>query len=170
MKASGILSFQSSAVANLRRPWQTFRDGQIWYGLTKSGSKRHQLTSKQGNKHFYKGTRSSGVGKLNNAGNYIVDWSKVRTYVVPADISLSGLNALVSPNTPQVEQRFVGYTDGPKDAELAWKNIVDFIEYGENYDDQDLEKSEYLEEFINPKVVKQQSVEEAANDKPIESQ
>lgn len=159
MKASSVLNFQSSPVANLRRPWQTFKDGQIWYGLTKLGSKRHQLTSKQGNKHFYKGTGSTGVGKLNNAGNYIMNWSKVRTYVVPTDLYLSNMKPLVSPTTPQIEQRFVGYSDGPKDAELAWKNIVDFIEYGENYDQQDLEKNEYMEEYVNPKVVKDQTVD-----------
>lgn len=152
MRASSVLNFQASATANLRRPWQTFRDGQIWYGSIKSGSKRHTLTTKQGNKNFYKGTGSSGIGKLNNAGNYIVNWSKVRTYVVPVDLHTTNLKPLVSPNSPQIEQRFIGYKDGPKDGELAWKNIVDFIEYGENYDDQNLES--YKEEYVNPKLVK----------------
>ncbi|EGV66075.1 60S ribosomal protein L27, mitochondrial [Yamadazyma tenuis] len=156
MRASSVLNLQASATANLRRPWQTFRDGQIWYGLTKSGSKRQALTTKQGNKNYYKGTRSSGIGKLNNAGNYMVDWTKVRTYVVPADISSVSFKPLVSPNSPQLEQRYVGYADGPKDGELAWKNVVDFIEYGENYDVQDIEENEYKEEYVNPKIVQSQ--------------
>lgn len=156
MRASSVLNFQASASANLRRPWQTFKDGQIWYGIMKSGSKRHALTTKQGNKHFYKGTGSSGVGKLNNAGNYIVNWSKVRTYVVPADMYLSNLKPLVSPKSPQIQQHYIGYEDGPKDGELAWNNIVNFIEYGENYDNQDIEANGYKEEYINPKVVQSQ--------------
>lgn len=150
MKGSQVLSFQQTAVANLRRPWQTFKDGQIWYGQTKLGSKRHPLTTKQGNKHYYKGTGSAGYGKLNQYGQFIVDWAKVRTYVVPADLHSTDLKALVSPHTPQIYQKYVGYPDGAKSAELAWKNTVDFIEYGENYNDQDLEASGYLEEFVNP--------------------
>lgn len=148
-----MLNFQASVTANLRRPWQTFKDGQIWYGVMKSGSKRHSLTTKQGNKNFYKGTGSTGVGKLNDAGNYIVNWTKVRTYVVPADMHLSNMKALVSPNSPQIQQNYIGYQDGAKDGELAWNNIVDFIEYGENYDNQDIEKNGYKEEYVNPKVV-----------------
>lgn len=160
MKASSVLSFQQTATTNLRRPWQTFKDGQLWYGVMKSGSKRHPLTSKQGNKQYYKGTRSSGVGKLNNAGNYIVDWSKVRTYVTPSEMMLTGLKPLVSPNVPQTRQKYVGYSDGAKSPELAWKNIVDFIEYGEGYDDYDFESNQYLQEFINPELVKSELPED----------
>lgn len=149
MKASTNLLFQSTSATSLRRPWQTFRDGQIWYGLTTRGSKRHPLTTKQGNKHYYKGTRSSGYGKLNKSGIYIMDWSKVRTYVVPPDLQNTELKALVSPNVPQIYQRYIGYSDGPKSAELAWQNVVDFVEHGENYDNRDLEKNDYLEEYIN---------------------
>lgn len=151
MRASQVCHFQSTCVSNLRRPWQTFRDGQIWYGFTTRGSKRHPLTTKQGNKNFYKGTGSTGYGKLNKNGTYIVNWEKVRTYVVPADLYNTELKALVSPNVPEIYQKFVGYEDGVKNPELAWKNIKDFIEFGENYNDQDLEKNEYLEEFVHPK-------------------
>lgn len=150
MRPSQALNFQQSCVASLRRPWQTFRDGQIWYGLTKSGSKRHQLTTKQGNKHYYKGTRSSGYGHLNKSGHYIVNWEKVRTYCVPADLATTDLKALVSPKVPQIKQKFVGYQDGAKSPELAFDNLVKFVEYGENYADVDLEASNYLEEFEKP--------------------
>lgn len=153
MRASQVLNFQPSAAVNLRRPWQTFRDGQIWYGLTTRGSKRHPLTTKQGNKHFYKGTGSSGYGKVNRSGHYVVNWAKVRTYVVPQGLHSTDLKALVSPNVPQIYQKYVGYDDGAKSADLAWKNVRDFIEFGENYNDQDLEANQYYEEFTNPKVV-----------------
>ncbi|CUM66262.1 uncharacterized protein PRCAT00003923001 [Priceomyces carsonii] len=153
MKATDTLRFHQTCVSNLRRPWQTFRDGQIWYGYTTRGSKRHQLTTKQGNKHFYKGTGSSGYGKLNKNGSFVMNWSKVRTYVVPQDLNVSNLKPLVSPNVPQIEQKYVGYKDGIKSPELAWKNITDFIEYGENYDNIDLESNNYLEEYVHPKIV-----------------
>lgn len=154
MRASSVLNFQQSVTANLRRPWQTFRDGQIWYGMTKKGSKRHPLTAKQGNKHYYKGTGSAGYGKLDKHAQFVVNWDKVRTYVVPADINSTDLQPLVSGNVPQIYQRFVGYSDGIKSPELLWNNIKDFIEYGENYNDQDLEANEYLEEFTHPDVIK----------------
>ena len=60
-----------------------FRDGTLYYGQLKSGSKRHALTGKQGNKHYYKGTRSTGIGSWDSRGRYHINWEKVRTYVVP---------------------------------------------------------------------------------------
>lgn len=152
MRASSVLNFQHTAVSSLRRPWQTFKDGQIFYGLTKRGSKRHPLTSKQGNKDFYKGTRSSGIGFLDKHAKYIVNWDRVRTYVVPADLNSTPLKALVSGNCPQLIQRFEGYLDEMKSPELAWNNIKDFIEYGENYNDIDVEQTDFLEEFVHPDV------------------
>lgn len=71
----------------LLRPWKTYKDGTLFYGTTKSGSNRHPLTSKQGNKNYYKGTRSSGVGSFTTQGSYIVNWEKVRTYKVPAGLA-----------------------------------------------------------------------------------
>lgn len=159
MRASDVLNFQQTAVANLRRPWQTFKDGQIWYGMTTRGSKRHPLTTKQGNKHYYKGTGSTGYGKLNKAGVYIVNWSKVRTYIVPTDLHNTELKPLVSANVPQIYQKFTGYSDGMKSPELAWKNIADFVEYGENYNEQDSEESRYLEEFVNHDIHKTEQAE-----------
>ncbi|ODV77370.1 uncharacterized protein CANTADRAFT_91823 [Suhomyces tanzawaensis NRRL Y-17324] len=156
MRASAVHSFQQTAAASLRRPWQTFRDGQIWYGLTKRGNKRLPLTTKQGNKHYYKGTRSTGIGSLNSNGTYIINWEKVRTYVVPADLHNTELKALVSPKVPQIYQKYVGFQDGAKSPELAFDNVVNFIEHGENYNDVDLEQSNYLEEFVSSKVKEQE--------------
>lgn len=156
MRASQILNFQSTAAINLRRPWQTFKDGQLWYGQSKSGSKRHALTTKQGNKHYYKGTRSSGIGRLNAAGRYIVNWDKVRTYVVPASLNSTNLKALVSPRTPQIKQKLEGYQDNWKSPEFALDSVIDFVEYGENYSNQDLEKQEYLEKYVSSKLREQQ--------------
>lgn len=155
-------SFHTTSAVLLRRPWQTFKNGQLWYGNMKTGSKRHALTTKQGNKHYYKGTGSSGYGQLNKNGKYVVNWTKVRTYVVPLDLAQTNLKPLVSPFVPQVRQTFVGYDDGFKSADLTWQKIVDFIEYGENYDAVDAALNGYLEEYVNPDSIKQQPAETEA--------
>lgn len=162
MRASSVLNFQLAVSASLRRPWQTYRDGQIWYGQTKLGSKRHPLTTKQGNKHFYKGTGSSGYGKSNRNGDYVVNWNKVRTYVVPSALNSTELNALVSPNTPEIKEKYIGYHDGPKNPELAFQKIIDFIELGENYNNSDLEQAGYYEEIVHPDIVKSEFDQETA--------
>ncbi|RKP31272.1 hypothetical protein METBISCDRAFT_22586 [Metschnikowia bicuspidata] len=154
MKASQPSFFQLSISNFLRRPWHRNKDGTLWYGQFKTGTKRHPLTTKQGNKTFYKGTRSNGYGKLNSAGHFIMDWQKVRTYVVPADLKTTNLKCLVLPNTPQIRQVYKGYKEGALDPELAWQNIKDFIEFGVNYSDNhvDLEKNDYLIEVVNPNL------------------
>lgn len=43
---------------------------------------RLRLTTKQVNRGYYKGTRSGSMGFFYYR-NYIIDWRKVRTYVVP---------------------------------------------------------------------------------------
>lgn len=48
---------------------------------------RLRLTTKQVNKGYYKGTRSGSMGFwANNGSTYIIDWKKVRTYVVPENL------------------------------------------------------------------------------------
>lgn len=87
----------------------------------------------------------------------MVNWQKVRTYVVPSEMNDGTLKALVSGNVPQIHQRFDGYSDGIKSPELIWQNIKDFIEYGENYNDVDLEKTDYLEVLTHPDLEKKQA-------------
>lgn len=41
------------------------------------------LTTKDIKKGFYKGTGSGSMGRHTRFGGYIIDWKKVRTYVVP---------------------------------------------------------------------------------------
>lgn len=85
-------------INQLLRPWKTFKDGTLFYGTTKNGSKRHPLTSKQGNKNYYKGTRSSGIGSHTAYGKYTINWEKVRTYVVPAGLSNTDVSFIKSLN------------------------------------------------------------------------
>ncbi|KAI5966244.1 MRPL27 [Candida pseudojiufengensis] len=152
MRASQILSFQATAQTALRRPWKTFRDGSLYYGQLKSGSKRHPLTTKQGNKHYYKGTRSTGIGHLDSRGRYHIDWNKVRTYVVPVGLNTTDLKPLVSPNSPQFIQKVEGYDDKFKSPELALHNAIRFVENGSNYSAIDLENEGYIERIQHPKL------------------
>lgn len=44
------------------------------------------MTTKQTNKGFYKGTGSGSMGRHTEHGGYIIEWDKVRTYVVPGGL------------------------------------------------------------------------------------
>jgi large subunit ribosomal protein L41 len=44
------------------------------------------LTTKDINKGFYKGTRTGSMGRHTKFGGYIIEWDKVRTYVVPVGL------------------------------------------------------------------------------------
>lgn len=148
MKNSRINYFVETGLQYLRRPWQTFKDGQIWYGVTKLGSKRHPLTSKQGRKGFYKGTGSSGYGKNDKNGIYRMNWNKVRTYYVPQGLEQTNLKGLVSANTPQIKQKYIGYQDEIKDGLYAFNNAVEFVEEGKQ-SGRVKSEIEYLETYEN---------------------
>jgi large subunit ribosomal protein L41 len=48
--------------------------------------RRLALTTKSANKGFYKGTGTGSVGRHTKHGNFVIEWDKVRTYVVPPDL------------------------------------------------------------------------------------
>ncbi|KAF6006553.1 hypothetical protein HII13_005030 [Brettanomyces bruxellensis] len=131
MKASAVLNFRNTALASLRRPWKTYRDGTLFYGSSKTGNKRLPLTGKQGNKNFYKGTRSSGIGHLNKRGKYKINYDKVRTFVVPETLDECVLKPLVSKNVPIPKDSFKGYKLGAVDGKLYLDKVKEFIETGE---------------------------------------
>ncbi|CCC68839.1 hypothetical protein NCAS_0B07550 [Naumovozyma castellii] len=129
MKPSTTSYFQGTSLLNLLRPWKRYRDGTIFYGYAKSGNKRTPLTTKQGNKTMYKGTRSSGIGKHTKYGEYTIDWKKVRTFTVPKFPNLE-LKPLVSHNAPELKHQFIGYKKGPLDPKLYVDKIKEFIRSG----------------------------------------
>lgn len=118
-----------SSILQLTRPWKKYRDGTLFYGLSKAGNKRTPLTTKQGNKTMYKGTRSSGIGRHTKHGQYVIQWNKVNTFVVPQFINLD-LKPLVSTNLPELKHEFSGYSKGPLDTKLYFDKLRHFIEYG----------------------------------------
>lgn len=42
-----------------------------------------RLTTKDINKGYYKGNRTGSMGRHTRFGGYVIEWHKVRTYVVP---------------------------------------------------------------------------------------
>jgi large subunit ribosomal protein L41 len=48
--------------------------------------RRLALTTKQANKGFYKGTGTGSTGRHTKHGGYVIEWAKVRTYVVPSGL------------------------------------------------------------------------------------
>jgi len=49
--------------------------------------RQFQLTTKQGPKDYYKGTRSGRMGDHTKHGGYVVNYDRVRTYVVPEGLA-----------------------------------------------------------------------------------
>lgn len=47
---------------------------------------RLRLTTKQVNGGYYKGNRTGSMGYFAKNGSYVIDWKKVRTYVVPENL------------------------------------------------------------------------------------
>lgn len=121
--------FHTSTPSLLKRPWKTYKDGTLFYGQSKAGNNRLPLSTKQGNKNFYKGTRSSGIGHISNKGKYSIDYNKVRTFVTPADMS-TPLKPLVSANVPIPKNTFKGYT-GSTDGRLWLDKVKEYIETGD---------------------------------------
>ncbi|KAI1343029.1 mitochondrial ribosomal protein L27-domain-containing protein [Xylariaceae sp. FL0016] len=81
------------------------------------------LTTKDINKGFYKGTGTGSMGRHTKYGGYIIDWNRVRTYVVP-DIENFKLTPFVTRKSEPLRGRYEGYAKGPKSPELyleRWK-------------------------------------------------
>ncbi|KAI1457029.1 50S ribosomal protein YmL27 [Annulohypoxylon moriforme] len=102
--------------------------------------RKMRLTTKDVNKGFYKGTRTGRMGRHTKHGGYVVDWSRVRTFVVPTNLEKFKVASPLPPSlqmqepkklTPYVTKvaqwtkgRYEGYSMGPKSPELyldRWK-------------------------------------------------
>lgn len=78
---------------------------------------------------MYKGTRSSGIGKHTKHGQYVIQWNKVNTFVVPKFVNLD-LKPLVSANVPELKHEYTGFKKGPLDTKLYFSKLKQFIEQG----------------------------------------
>ena len=48
--------------------------------------RRQKLTTKDVGRGFYKGNRTGAMGRHTKFGGYVIEWNKVRTYVVPPNM------------------------------------------------------------------------------------
>ncbi|KAK7931460.1 hypothetical protein PG985_002172 [Apiospora marii] len=82
------------------------------------------LTTKDINKGFYKGTGTGSMGSHTKFGGYIIDWQKVRTYVVPPGLDSFKLSPFVTRKVEPARGEYTGYAKGPKSPEMyleRWK-------------------------------------------------
>ncbi|KAJ5897413.1 hypothetical protein N7504_007701 [Penicillium tannophilum] len=68
---------------------------------------RLRFTTKQVNGGYYKGTRTGSMGQFDKKGNYVIDWKKVRTYVVPDDLDEFDLTPFVSKKVEPKRDQYV---------------------------------------------------------------
>ncbi|KAK8069750.1 mitochondrial ribosomal protein L27-domain-containing protein [Apiospora phragmitis] len=98
------------------KPRQVFRYAKAFRKLP--------LTTKDANKGFYKGTRTGSMGHHTKFGGYVIDWQKVRTYVVPPGLDLFKLSPFVTRRVEATRGEYSGYAKGPKSPQFyleRWK-------------------------------------------------
>jgi len=61
--------------------------------------RRLALTTKQAGKDYYKGNRTGSMGRHTKHGGYTIDFKKVRTYCVPADLASFTVRITTSQDT-----------------------------------------------------------------------
>ncbi|KAF8984100.1 hypothetical protein BGZ46_008821 [Entomortierella lignicola] len=77
------------------------------FGITRCimrGASRQQLTSKRGRNH-YKGTGGGAMGRHTKRGGYVIEWERVRSFVVP-DLTDFKLLPYVSRSTQKTTGAF----------------------------------------------------------------
>ncbi|KAI9838367.1 MAG: hypothetical protein M1819_005635 [Sarea resinae] len=74
--------------------------------------RRLALTTKQANGGYYKGTGSGSMGRHTKHGGYIVEWTKVRTYVCPEGLNEFPLSPFVTKRMEPLKGRFEGDKKG----------------------------------------------------------
>ncbi|KAJ9151110.1 hypothetical protein NKR23_g3309 [Pleurostoma richardsiae] len=84
-----------------------------------------RLTTKDINKGYYKGTRTGSMGRHTKYGGYVIEWHKVRTYVVPPGLDTFKLTPFVTKNmAPTWGAGRYEAKEGPRSPELylrRWK-------------------------------------------------
>lgn len=79
---------------------------------------RLRLTTKQVNGGYYKGNRSGAMGYFAKNGSYVVDWKKVRTYVVPEQLDQFKLTPFVTRRMAPTRSKYT------KELEKNGKKII----------------------------------------------
>ncbi|MCJ1459422.1 hypothetical protein MMC28_009800 [Mycoblastus sanguinarius] len=85
---------------------------------------RLPLTTKQVSNGFYKGTGSGSMGRHTKHGGYVIEWKKVRTYVVPEQLKDCKLTPFVTKRMKPTRGSFEGHAKGALSGEIyvkRWK-------------------------------------------------
>ncbi|KEY66847.1 hypothetical protein S40285_06840 [Stachybotrys chlorohalonatus IBT 40285] len=77
--------------------------------------RRIPITTKDVGRGFYKGNRTGSMGRHTKYGGYIIEWNKVRTYVVPKNLKESKLSPFVSREIRVEGGDYKGLQKGPQD-------------------------------------------------------
>ncbi|KAF6237842.1 hypothetical protein HO173_004043 [Letharia columbiana] len=83
--------------------------------------RRLPLTTKQVSNGFYKGTGTGATGRHTKHGGYVIEWRKVRTYVVPEQLKDCKLTPFVTRKMRPSKGRFEGEFKGPLSGEAYLK-------------------------------------------------
>ncbi|KAL9074225.1 MAG: hypothetical protein Q9161_002419 [Pseudevernia consocians] len=83
--------------------------------------RRLALTTKQVSNGFYKGTGTGAMGRHTKHGGYIIEWRKVRTYVVPDQLKYCKLTPFVTKKMEPTKGRFEGEPKGALSGEAYLK-------------------------------------------------
>ncbi|PHH61365.1 hypothetical protein CDD81_443 [Ophiocordyceps australis] len=84
-----------------------------------------RITTKDVGRGFYKGNRTGSMGRHTKHGGYVIEWDKVRTYVVP-DLTDFNLTPFVSRTIEAKPGDYKGLPRGPLDPYLyieQWKQL-----------------------------------------------
>ncbi|MCJ1407990.1 hypothetical protein MMC19_002062 [Ptychographa xylographoides] len=87
--------------------------------------RRLGLTTKMVTGGFYKGTGSGSMGRHTKHGDYVIEWHKVRTYVVPEQLRDFKLTPFVTRNMEPLKGKFHKAKKGGLSGHLylkKWKN------------------------------------------------
>ncbi|KAL9137645.1 MAG: hypothetical protein Q9175_001134 [Cornicularia normoerica] len=74
--------------------------------------RRLPLTTKQVSNGFYKGTGTGAMGRHTKHGGYVIEWRRVRTYVVPEQLKDCKLTPFVTQKLRPTKGRFEGESKG----------------------------------------------------------
>ncbi|GMF73689.1 unnamed protein product [Aspergillus oryzae] len=77
---------------------------------------RLRLTTKQVNGGYYKGNRTGAMGYFAKNGSYVIDWKKVRTFVVPENLGEFKLTPFVTQRMAPTKSKYT--RDMEKDSKL----------------------------------------------------
>ncbi|KAI9151766.1 50S ribosomal protein YmL27 [Paramyrothecium foliicola] len=77
--------------------------------------RRLKLTTKDVNKGFYKGNRTGAMGRHTKHGGYVIEWDRVRTFVVPPNLKDFKLTPFVSEEIRPTPGDYKGLQKGPRD-------------------------------------------------------